>query len=252
VGPRERDSSSGVLGLPGLIRASQELRERVAEVFSLGQRPLVLGGDCTLLLGVGAALQRRFHRPGLWFVDGHTDTFDAAMSPTGEAADMELGALTGHGPAELTVCADADPVIAPERVIVLGHRHADDLEDPRELDLVDPAIERIHARSVRAEGLRAVALRAERRLHDVADAVWLHLDLDVLDQQELPAVSYPQPGGLTWEELSQLLEPLAASERLAGMSVADLQADLDPGGSWARRVVDLLAAQLPAARPPTR
>jgi arginase len=121
----------------------------------------VLGGDCTLLLGVGVALQRRFHRPGLWFVDGHTDTFDAATSPTGEAADMELGALTGHGPLELTASADADPVIAPERVIVLGHRHADDLEDARELDLVDPAIERVDARAVRAQGPRAAATGAE-------------------------------------------------------------------------------------------
>jgi arginase len=70
VGPAERDAESGVLGLPGLMRASEELRDRVDALLAAGRRPLVLGGDCSLLLGVGAALQRRFARPGLWFVDG--------------------------------------------------------------------------------------------------------------------------------------------------------------------------------------
>jgi arginase len=108
-----------------------------------------LGGDCALLLGVAAAVQHHVRRPGLWFVDGHTDTFDATSSPTGEAADMELGALTGHGPSQLTAVADADPIIAPENVIVVAHRHPEDLEDARELDLVDEAIVRVDARELR-------------------------------------------------------------------------------------------------------
>jgi arginase len=248
IGPAERDAQSGVLGLPGLLRASRELRDVVARLLRSPRRPLVLGGDCTLLLGVGAALQRHLPRPGLWFVDGHTDTFDSANSPTGEAADMELGALTGHGPTQLTAIADTSPAIAPQRVLVLGHRHRDDLEDPRELDLVGPAITLVDARSVRTRGPLAVGTWAERQLRDRADGVWLHLDLDVLDQEELPAVSYPQPGGLSWDELGELLGPLVVSEHLVGMSIADLQADLDPDGTYARRVVDLLAAQLPRAR----
>jgi arginase len=155
---------------------------------------------------VSAALQRRFQRPGLWFVDGHTDTFDGASSPTGEAADMELGALTGHGPAQLTAAADKDPVIDPARVIVLGHRHPDDLEDARELDLVDERIRRIDARALKQQP-RTTAIEAERYLRESTDATWLHLDLDVLDVTELPAVSYPQPGGLSWTELAELLPP---------------------------------------------
>jgi arginase len=247
IGPPERDGQSGVLGLPGLLRASRELRDVVGGLLLSSRRPLVLGGDCTLLLGVGAALQRHLLRPGLWFVDGHTDTFDTANSPTGEAADVELAALTGHGPAQLTLIADTSPAIAPQRVLVLGHRHRDDLEDPRELDLVEAAIALVDARSIRARGPFAVGTWAERQLRDTADGVWLHLDLDVLDQEELPAVSYPQPGGLSWDQLGELLGPLVVSERLVGMSVADLQADLDPDGTYARRVVDLLATQLSRA-----
>lgn len=132
---------------------------------------------------------------------------------------MELGALTGHGPRELVAGAARDPVIAPRRVVVLGHRHPDDLEDARELDLVDEAIECVDAHRVRSEGPGAVAARAARQLDASTDGAWLHLDLYVLDRDALPAVSYPQRGGLDWGELSELIAPLVASERLVGMSV---------------------------------
>jgi arginase len=246
VGPRERDAASGILGLPGLLAAGDELRERVDAVLAAGRRPFVLGGDCTLLLGAAFALRGRMERPGLWFVDGHTDTYDGRSSPTGEAADMELGALTGHGPVELVRGdAPAEPVVVPEHVVVLGHRHPDDADDTTELDLVDPRVARVDARALRAGGAGRAARDAERRLAGATDGAWLHVDLDVLDRRELPAVSYPQPGGLTWEELLELTAPLARSPHLAGVSVADLNPDLDPGGRHTARVVELLAAALP-------
>jgi arginase family enzyme len=244
VRPAERDAASGVLGLPGLRAAGDELRDRVDAVLAAGRRPLVVGGDCSLLLGVGFALRRRLDRPGLWFVDGHTDTYDGAASPTGEAADMELGALTGHGPDELTASAPDGPVIAPDRVVVLGHRHPEDAEDASELDLVDPGITRIDARTLRARGAGPTGREAEARLGEVTDGVWLHIDLDVLDRQELPAVAYPQAGGLSWDELRKLIAPLARSRHLTGASVADLNPDLDSDGRYAARVVELLAGAL--------
>jgi arginase family enzyme len=244
VRPAERDPASGVLGLPGLLAAGDELRDRMDAVLASGRRPLVVGGDCSLLLGVGFALRRRFEGPGLWFVDGHTDTYDGASSPTGEAADMELGALTGHGPAELTPGPLDGPVIAPERVVVLGHRHPEDAEDTVELDLVDRDIVRIDARALRERGAAGTGRDAEQRVGEATDGAWLHIDLDVLDREELPAVSYPQAGGLSWDELHELVEPLATSRHLIGASVADLNSDLDPDGRYAARVVELLAGAL--------
>ena len=244
VGPAERDAASGVLGLPGLLAAGDELRDRVDAVMASGRRPLVVGGDCSLLIGVGFALRHRLERPGLWFVDGHTDTYDGVTSPTGEAADMELGALTGRGPAQLTAGAPDGPLIAPERVVVLGHRHPDDAEDASELDLVDPGVTLVDVRTLRARGAGRTAREAEGRLGDGADGVWLHVDLDVLDREALPAVSYPQGGGLSWEELDELIAPLAESRHLVGASVADLNPDLDPARRHATSVVELLARAL--------
>jgi arginase len=69
---------------------------------------------------------------------------------------------------------------------------------------------------------------------------WLHLDLDVLDDGVLPAVSYPQPLGLDWDELVALLRPLVAAPNLLGVSVADFNPDRDADGAHAARVVEAL------------
>jgi arginase family enzyme len=67
---------------------------------------------------------------------------------------------------------------------------------------------------------------------------------DVLDPVDLPAVTYPEPDGLRWADLEALVAPLARSDRLLGVSVANLNADEDPDGRHARRVVEVLAAAL--------
>jgi arginase len=94
----ERDSETGVIAGAELRHSSQALREAVATVLARGEQPLVLGGDCALLLGALAGVRDAVGRVGLWFVDGHADYLDAESSPTGEAADMELAILTGTAP----------------------------------------------------------------------------------------------------------------------------------------------------------
>ena len=69
---------------------------------------------------------------------------------------------------------------------------------------------------------------------------WLHLDLDVLDEGVLPAVSYPQPLGLDWDEFVTVCRPLVAAPNLLGISVADFNPDHDADGTHAARVVEAL------------
>ena len=98
-----RDPATGVIGALDVRRAASDIAARVRNVRGAGEFPLVIGGDCTLMLGVFQALPRGC---GLWFIDGHADFYDGESSPTGEAADMDLAILTGHGPAGLI---DGDP-----------------------------------------------------------------------------------------------------------------------------------------------
>jgi arginase len=239
-----RDPRTGVIGFDHVRAASIELRQRIAAVIAEGRRPLVIGGDCTLLVGVFAGLRDRWDRLGLWFVDGHLDFYDGVTSPTGETADMELAVLTGHGPPGLIDIAETEPLVAPDDVVVLGHRAIADSDSPEELEMVHPSIEIVDAPTVAGRGPGPTGQEAEARLAERTDAVWLHLDLDVLSTESLAAVSYRQPGGLSWDELAMLLRPLVESHKLAGVSVADLNADLDRDGAGAKRVSELVSGLL--------
>jgi arginase len=69
---------------------------------------------------------------------------------------------------------------------------------------------------------------------------WLHTDLDVLASTELAAVDYPQPGGLTWKQLSEITSAALASEGCAGWSVCIYNPDLDPGREGADAIIRYL------------
>ena len=230
-----RDPETGVVGAGDVRRASIAIASRVREVLEdSDDRPLVIGGDCTLLLGVFQAL-----RPGsgLWFVDGHADFFDGESSPTGEAADMDLAILTGHGPPGLL--EQDKPLLDPGAVVLLGHRPAELHPDvATENARLDPAIHSLTALEVRGCGAALVGADAAARL--AQHPAWLHLDLDVLDEGVLPAVSYPQSLGLDWDDLAALVRPLVAAPNLLGVSVADFNPDRDPDGIHAARVVESL------------
>lgn len=231
-----RDPVTGVIAAAEVRRASIAIASSVREALEAGDCPLVLGGDCTLLLGVFQALPRG---SGLWFVDGHADFLDGESSQTGETADMDLAILTGHGPAGLL---ERDrPLLEPSAVVLLGHRPAELHPDvARENARLDPAIHALTAPEVRKRGAARVGTDVAARLAE--RPAWLHLDLDVLDEGVFPAVSYPQPLGLDWDDVVALVRPLAAAPNLTGVSVADFNPDRDADGSHADRVVEAIAS----------
>jgi arginase family enzyme len=122
-----RDARTGVIGFEQIRRASSEIDSAVAAVLDEGEKPLVVGGDCTVLVGALAAAKERVGRVGLAFVDGHLDFFGGETSPSGEAADMDLAFVTGYGAEGLVDLAGPPPIAKPGDVVVMGHR-----ADPRE------------------------------------------------------------------------------------------------------------------------
>ena len=125
-------------------------------------------------------------------------------------------------------------------MVLLGHRPAELNPDvARENARLDPAIHAITAPELREHGTARVGSDAAARLE--GRPAWLHLDLDVLDEGVLPAVSYPQPLGLDWDELVTVGRPLVTAPNLLGISVADFNPDRDEDGSHAARVVEALA-----------
>jgi arginase len=236
-----RDARTGVIGFEQVRRASSQIHSVVAAILDEGGKPLVVGGDCTVLVGALAAAKERLGRVGLAFVDGHLDYFGGETSPSGEAADMDLAFVTGHGPEGLVDLAGPPPMAEPGDVVVMGHRVDTEEGGPRETDLVDERIQLVEAPAIKRGDPQRLGRFVAERLEAQAGRFWLHFDVDVFDQAAMPAVTYPLPDGLGWEHVDALLRPLVGSRRVVGLSVADFVPDKDPDGRYARHLVDLVA-----------
>ncbi len=241
-----RDPETGVVAYREILRANEGVRDAVGRVLARGGRPLVLGGDCSLLPGAVAAVRHAGHRVGLILVDGHPDCHDGSTSATGEAADMELAVATGRGPDELTQLGLPAPLVQPAHAAVLGYGR-ERPEDAREADLCDRRVQLVEARTLAAGDPAATAAAVAERLAAETDRLWIHFDVDVLDHSVMPAVTYPHLAGLDWAQTEAILATLLAHPELAGLSVADYVPPLDPDGAALGRLAGMLERVLAPA-----
>jgi arginase len=239
------EAETGIIGAGAVELASLRLADRVEEVVARGDRPLVLGGDCTVAIGAVAGARR--HAPvGVWYVDGRPDFVDASGPGACPAGDLALAMVCGTGPQTLVALAGSAPMVDPADVVLLGVRPAVTHADlGRELARIPTTVLQLTARSVVTSGPRAIAEAVAQRVLP-GRRMWLHVSLDVLDEAVMPAVRHPQPNGLDWTTLTELLRPLLDSPALVGLSLVDLDPDLDEDGALARRAIDVLAGARPA------
>ncbi len=239
-----RDPETQLLNPRGIADYSVELANAATEVLDAGEFPIVLGGDCSIVLGCLLALKRR-GRYGLLFFDGHADFYQPDAEPNGEAASMDLALATGRGPAVVTDLEGRQPLVRDEDVVVFGRRDAEDAEERGSQRVEDTAIEVIDLSAVRKSGSWECSHRAVERLTEPdIEGFWIHLDADVLDDAIMPAVDYRMPDGLSWNELSTALRVALESGRAVGTNVTIFNPKLDRDHSIARRFVDALSEEL--------
>lgn len=224
------------------------LADRIGAILEAGEFPLVLGGDCSILLGAALALHRRGQeqqqRLGLVFVDGHSDFRHSGNSPyVGAAAGEDLALVTGRGQVELAGIEHRRPYVRDADVVVLGIRG----HDAFRTELLAAGFSVRPAPQVRAEGAARTAAWARSQLADTG-GFWLHVDVDVLDPAVMPAVDAPDEGGIAHGELELLIAGLVADTACVGMDVTVFDPDHDPDGTYAGDVVDTLVAGLSGLR----
>lgn len=237
----DRDPETGIVGSPDVLAMTATVRAAIRELVAAGERPLVLGGCCSLVPGALAGVRDADDQVGIANVDGHVDVYDGETSPTGEGADMPLSVAFGLGPAAWVEAAGG-PSTRPSRAVALGARDPEEAEDISGLlagELSHLLV--LTPDELRARGLRRSGEEAARRL---ARRYWIHLDVDVLDERAMPATDYLMPGGLEWDELADLLGPLCAASAVAGLSIGCLNPEKDPDGSLTRRTADLVVGAL--------
>jgi arginase len=237
-----RDPETKILNPERIRDFSIMLADIVGPVVARGGFPVVLGGDCSILLGNLLALRRSGKRHGLLFLDGHADFYQPEASPTGEAADMDLALSTGRGPDVLTNIEGLRPLVRDADVAVLGPRDAEQAREYGSQPL-PPTIFAQDLEEVRRVGAEEAARAAIEHLSPL-DGFWIHLDVDVLDDAIMPAVGYRMPGGLSWQELETVLNAAMRSGRARGINITIFEPKQDTTGSIARDLVNTLARGL--------
>jgi arginase len=246
-----RDPKNGMLNAKGIADYAVTLADALEQIFARGEFPIVLGGDCSILLGGALALRRR-GRYGLFFLDGHSDYWIPENEPHGEAASMDLSLVTGRGPSDVTNLEGRRPLVRVEDVIAFGMRDTEFDNDclaqnggfsiPTELEMITLA-------DIRRAGFEsAIARVAQFLAREELRGFWVHLDVDVLDDAVMPAVDYRMPDGLGLTELVACLQMALSSGRAIGLQVTIYNPKLDPELSAGHRLVDALveACRLPS------
>lgn len=240
-GPRSpvRDSRTGVLNAPSIACYTRALAGAVERLLKAGDFPIVLGGDCSIVLGPALALRRR-GRYGLLFIDGQADFFQPEAEPHGEAASMDLALVTGHGPALLTEFDGLAPLVQQTDAVAFGFRDHEDQAQYGSQPLPDD-LRSFDLPTIRRQGLRAAAREAIAHLtRPGLDGFWIHVDADVLDDTVMPAVDYRIEGGLSPDELEMLIGMALDSGRAVGFEVTIYNPSLDYSGRAGRVLADTL------------
>ncbi|WP_245570909.1 arginase family protein [Glaciibacter superstes] len=219
---------------------ARRLADRVEAILDENRVPLVIGGDCSILLGSGLALRRR-GRFGLVHADGHTDfrhpgNSDACASVAGE----DLAAAVGlHWP-DISDIDSHGPYFRPADVAHVGCR--DDDEHLGEADSILGAL--VTASDITSNMGAALGLITDVVTTTELDGYWLHVDVDILDPRFMPAVDSPDTGGLDPQQFVELLASLAP--RASGAQVTVFDPDLDPDGRYAASLTEMLVSGLGA------
>ena len=238
--PRRRD-------LDGVVTVARRVAGKVQELLGRGMTPLVLGGDCTITIGVVAGFVRHDADVGLLYFDGDADLSTPATTGSGVLDSMVVAHLLGEGAPELAGLGPRVPLLPADRLLLFGYDDPDDLGQAQQALLARHAPAAWPAARIREApgGPRAAAAEALAELEARAGTVVVHFDVDVVDSGDLPLANFPHFGqGLTLADALACLEVFLAGPSLGGLVVTEVNPDHDPDGEQLGRLVDGLVGAL--------
>jgi arginase len=177
-----------------------ELYRVLAEHVADADRPFVYAGDCVATIGVLAGLQRKGIEPTVVWFDAHGDFHTWETTLSGFIGGMPLAMLVGRGEQSIMVAAGATPVEETSAVLV----------DGRDLDETEP---------VASSQLRQASIGTlDQAIPD--GSLYVHVDVDVVDPRDMPAVNYPSPGGPSLADVASSLALLGSTGRVVAFSLS--------------------------------
>lgn len=224
-----------------VARVARQTAERVDRAVAAGRVPFVLGGDCTVSLGVVSGLLRHHPRLGLLYFDGDVDLNTPQTTESGIFDGMVMAHLLGRGAPELAGAGSRTPLLQEEDIVLFGYDDESGFIDPPERE----ALDRSRMAKYPAARVRPAAAAAAREALSVvqarSDAFLVHFDVDVT---RCPAADVHHPRGLDLAPAFAALKVFVAAPTCAALVVTELNAEKDTDGIQAKLLVDGLTGAL--------
>ena len=236
----QREQESNCLNAKAINDFSLTLSKTILYTVNKKHFAFVLGGDCSILLGIMPALKTK-GTYGIIFMDAHADFYEPEKSITGEVADMDLAIITGRGPEILANINDLKPYVKDENVIHIGQRDWEETKKYGSRDIRKTNIKCISLADIESRDINVTLNEALQHIHQSAAAgFWIHFDTDVLSDEINPAVDYRLPGGLAFPQSEALLKGFLSTGKITGISVAIFNPSLDKDGSISKNITESL------------
>jgi arginase len=230
--------------LDAVVRVAAEVADQVAQQHRGGRTLLVVGGDCTITLGVVAGLQRT-GSVALAYVDGDADLSTPDTTTSGVLDAMGIAHLLGIADNALSRLGPAFPMLGPDAVALLGY-DPDDVGAANQTVLDGlPGLLRATYTELAAD---PAGLAARARDELVGEALVVHLDVDVVDGRDLALANFPHYGtGVPLGTVRVVLRSLLESDRVAAVVLTEVNPTHDPSGVLLQRYADLVVDVLAPA-----
>lgn len=218
------------------------LADKIQSAILAGYFPFILGGEDSALMGIVEGLRRGLGaKIGMVYMDAHGDFNTPETTPSGIIGGMDVAITAGRGPKELAEMFGHSPLLREENIVLFGVRDLDRLE---EMALSRSRVQVYTRERVKVEGAEQAARKILKDLELRCDYLYVHVDLDVLDESVVSALGLPVPDGLSESEFKDTLRVLFGSGKLCGVALMVFDAAKDPNAKEARKVVKLIASAL--------
>ena len=237
------DEHKRARNLVEIVASLTDLKPRAELAVKSGALLFVLGGDCTQIVAMLAGARRYYKHVSLLWVDRHADLNTPASTPSGRLDGMALAAIIGKGSPELVRFWGEPPLVREPDTLIYGLQQVDPAEQEF---LTRSPMRHVDAADIQNRGAASAAQSALEQLHADTREFMLHLDLDVITQEEFSASNVPSGGGLNYRDVKESLAEFVSNKNLLALDVAQYNPDKDSDGAAARKIVDLLAEVLAA------
>ena len=237
------DEHKRARNIPEIVASLNDLKPRAELGLKSGALLLVLGGDCTQIIALLTGARRYYKHINLLWFDRDADLNTPASTPSGRLDGMGLASIIGKGSPELVRFWGEPPLVREPDALIYGLRRVD---QPEVDFLTRTPLRHVYAADITLQGAEKSAHDALAHLHTDTREFMLHVDLDVIAQEEFPAVNVPDSGGLSFAEVRTSFVEFVKQKNLLGLDIAQYNPDKDPDGAGARKIVDLLADALAA------